>query len=556
MTLTEPLAEEMTSGPTVFISYRRDDTGDVARSLAEQLRKDLGSTNVFRDQDDLTVGDKWQERLSRALRDSDAALFLVGPHWLGPRADGSRRIDEPDDPVRTEVVAALDADNGAAPLPFLIDRDNPPSSVPTEIDALFGEYHYAAVSRSSFEEPPGPDYQTVLVGVWNALRQQVPGGKLIIGDRGAMASLDALVAALEEAGSVEARHLSRFASGAYITSIRGTKKLKKRWPEVFQNDVIVVIDDDEPSDELRARLAAIAAHPGIRAATLLSVGAATGAAIVSSIGADVGSTTTWTQSTAQVAGGVAQPAGASTSALSSAWASLGVTAKVVAVATATTLVVGSALALSELGGTDPAQFSESTDLPPVGVEVGAFPLGEPESVTVRLGSPATVSEEDSRAYFGNFPGGTAERRSIELEYGDARLDLGEVVVPVSYPSEFLERNVGTFLLTRVVSDGAVELIGAGVGAQSPCVYEGTGDTVGGWVYTGEPGVVTVDLLFESDGATVIDVGMRATFDGPADVVFFDDVVAEVIPEDIDLTDRCTPVDRLPSSWAAGAARAG
>jgi hypothetical protein len=131
--------------------------------------------------------------------------------------------------------------------------------------------------------------------------------------------------------------------------------------------------------------------------------------------------------------------------------------------------------------------------------------------------------------------------------------LPDVVVPLEYPSALLADNVGVFRLDQTSSDGVVQFVPAGTPAQSACVYDGTGDTVGGWLYTGDPGDLSLALLFESDGTSVVDVGMRVTFEGPADVDFLEEVVNEVIPGDVDINDRCTPIERSPSTWAQGAA---
>jgi hypothetical protein len=549
----EPTVEEVTSGPTVFISYRRADTGDLATSVSAQLRDDLGSMNVFRDQDDLIVGDRWQETLDEWMAESDAAVFLVGVDWPGLREDGTSRMDDEDDPVRNEVLQALRLKDAALPLPFLIDLDDPPRGLPDVITPLFSDHHFGAVSRHALEMDSSSDYQRILVGIWNALRRRVPGGVLIVGERDAMASLDALVSKLRESGQIEARELSRFASGAYVVSVRKARKLTKRWP-----DVIVNIEQEEPTEEMHSRLAAIVALPGVKTVTLVGTGAAAGLALGQAIGEAIGeasgsSPTLVPSSVEELATGLAQPAVLSTSSLQSAWSTAGLGAKIATVAAVSVVALGGALAVIQLAGADPPGFVATTELAPFGGSDDAFPLGEPAPMTVNLGSPDPVSEEEAEDYFGNFPGGTAERRSVEIRYRDARLEFGETLIPVSYPDEYVERNVGVFRLTRLRSDGEVRLIEKGAGASRPCVYSRTGEAVGGWQYTGDPGVVTLDLLFESDGTSVTDVGMRVTFDGPANIVFFEDMMEELGREAVEIRDRCTPVERMETEWRMGIA---
>lgn len=552
MSNAEDAIEEISSGPTVFISYRRTDTGDVAPDLSVRLREDLGSRNVFRDEDDIIAGQRWEDVLRQSMEASDAVVFLVGGAWTGARQDGTRRIDEVHDPVRNEVVEALEIADRSVPIPILIDIAEPPKALSADVQRLFDEHHFVRVSRDGLRASSSPDYQSVLVGVWQSLRQRVPRGVLIVGDRIAMVSLDALVHELKNGNHIDARDLSRFASGAYVVSARRSRQGAKKWP-----DVIVLIGDDEPSDDLRGRLAAIAAHPGIQAVTLVGVGAVAGAGLAQAVGMGVGSSTLSTaSSSAQLLTSLPRAATGPVGTLSSAWAAAAVGVKVVAVAAAGVIVGGSAFGvitvIDDDRGPADAEFPDAAVLAPFSPEdVDAFPLDEPESVTVRFGPPESVSDEEARQYFGNFAGGSAERRSVQIDYSGSTLALDDILLPVSYPLEFIEQNTGTFRLTSVSSDGPVEFVEPGTGASSPCVYDGTDDTVGGWEYTGNPGDVSLELLFESDGASVTDIGIQVAFDGPAQIVVFQDIIDKVVPEDVNTTDNCTPILRTESRWSFG-----
>ena len=82
--------QALASGPSVFLSYRWSDTGDVVGDLAVLLRRDLGGAQIFRDRDDLLAGEPLNDVIAQRLASSDAALFLVGRNWLGTE-DGVRR---------------------------------------------------------------------------------------------------------------------------------------------------------------------------------------------------------------------------------------------------------------------------------------------------------------------------------------------------------------------------------------------------------------------------------------------------------------------------------
>lgn len=201
-------------------------------------------------------------------------------------------------------------------------------------------------------------------------------------------------------------------------------------------------------------------------------------------------------------------------------------------------------------------FPAVAQLPPAG---DGYPLGSPGEVTVRLEGGEPLSDQEALDYYRGFDGGAAERRVARVEYEGVQASLGDVIVPVSYPRELLRQNVGTFTIEEVSSDAPTSLVPAGTAAWPSCTYttsggsiEGweSGDTVGGWEYTGEPGEVTVQLKFESTGSSVADIGILLRFEGPADVVYFPDFAPYV---DDDLNDRCTPLERASTTWATGAA---
>ena len=93
---------------SIFISYRKDDTKDFARHLADLLKRRFSEQRVFLDAADIRVGDEWKAAIHDALSRSAVLVALIGPKWTSIRdADGKRRLDDPDDVVREEIVTAL-----------------------------------------------------------------------------------------------------------------------------------------------------------------------------------------------------------------------------------------------------------------------------------------------------------------------------------------------------------------------------------------------------------------------------------------------------------------
>jgi len=91
-----------------FISYRRDDTKEIAQALYLQLKQDFGSGQLFMDINSIRAGEAWPDRVRERLDEATVVLALMGPGWL-IAADkyGRRRIDDPTDWVRNELLLAL-----------------------------------------------------------------------------------------------------------------------------------------------------------------------------------------------------------------------------------------------------------------------------------------------------------------------------------------------------------------------------------------------------------------------------------------------------------------
>jgi hypothetical protein len=93
----------------IFISYRTVDGKDKATALARDLGVRFGDEQVFLDKDDLRGGSTWRDEVQRTLGAKPVLLLLITPQLLAATdASGALRIADPGDPVRREVVAALE----------------------------------------------------------------------------------------------------------------------------------------------------------------------------------------------------------------------------------------------------------------------------------------------------------------------------------------------------------------------------------------------------------------------------------------------------------------
>ncbi|MGH3667051.1 MAG: TIR domain-containing protein, partial [Acidimicrobiia bacterium] len=77
----------------------------------------FGTRNVFMDVTAIAAGTDFVDQVDRAISASDVSLVVIGPGWLGVTdSEGRRRLDDPEDPVRSEVRSALASPNPVVPV--------------------------------------------------------------------------------------------------------------------------------------------------------------------------------------------------------------------------------------------------------------------------------------------------------------------------------------------------------------------------------------------------------------------------------------------------------
>src|SRR5215470_2835610 len=101
-------ARRSTAVNSIFLSYRRSDSGGYAGRLYDRLSEAFGKEHVFMDVDSISFGEDFVETIAKTLRSCKVFLVLIGPTWLSATdSSGRRRLDLPTDIVRVEVVTAL-----------------------------------------------------------------------------------------------------------------------------------------------------------------------------------------------------------------------------------------------------------------------------------------------------------------------------------------------------------------------------------------------------------------------------------------------------------------
>jgi multiple sugar transport system substrate-binding protein len=114
---------ESSSG-RIFISYRRQETAWPAGRLYDRLVEHFPREQVFRDVDNVDLGDDFVERITTAVESCDVLLVLIGPQWLTMSKSGRRRLDDPRDYVRLEIETALT--RKIRVIPILLDEAQMP----------------------------------------------------------------------------------------------------------------------------------------------------------------------------------------------------------------------------------------------------------------------------------------------------------------------------------------------------------------------------------------------------------------------------------------------
>lgn len=124
--------------PSIFISYRREDTSGEAGRLAEDLESHFGRSSIFMDIDSISPGVNFEERIDGALTACEVALVLIGDRWLHVKhPDGQRRLDDDGDYVRHEIAAALGRPDVTV-VPVLVEgaKMPTPAELPADISGL------------------------------------------------------------------------------------------------------------------------------------------------------------------------------------------------------------------------------------------------------------------------------------------------------------------------------------------------------------------------------------------------------------------------------------
>lgn len=153
--------------PGIFISYRRDDSSGYAGRLRDRLIQRFGRNRVFLDIDDIPVGQDFVSVIRDRVASCSVVVVLIGNNW-------KRRLGDPKDFVRLEILTALERD--IAIVPVLVAGGRMPSAdeLPSQIRRL-AYLNAFELNDRFFDESIKRLTRTLAPYVGSALRRQVPG---------------------------------------------------------------------------------------------------------------------------------------------------------------------------------------------------------------------------------------------------------------------------------------------------------------------------------------------------------------------------------------------
>ena len=139
---------------SIFLSYRRGDSRAEVGRLDDRLVAHFGEERVFKDVDSIPLGTDFREILTQRVAACDVFLAVIGDGWLSAVDNRGRlRLDDPNDFVRFEIEAALEAEK--VPLiPVLVGNSPVPKA--EELPKSLRELSF----KNGLSVRPDPDFHT------------------------------------------------------------------------------------------------------------------------------------------------------------------------------------------------------------------------------------------------------------------------------------------------------------------------------------------------------------------------------------------------------------
>jgi hypothetical protein len=137
---------------TIFTCYRSEDEPYAATLLDHVLSPEFGSDVVFRASRSIDPGDDFEKKIFAAIEAASVLLVVIGPQWLDARDEHGRKLDNEQDMVRREILAAKK--HGVRVIPVLVNtRRLRPADLPAELKWLAGRQDVRVDFRADYDLP-------------------------------------------------------------------------------------------------------------------------------------------------------------------------------------------------------------------------------------------------------------------------------------------------------------------------------------------------------------------------------------------------------------------
>ncbi|MEU3765873.1 toll/interleukin-1 receptor domain-containing protein [Amycolatopsis keratiniphila] len=151
----------------IFLNYRTADDRFGVALLDHELSRAFGPETVFFASKSIELGADWEKSMFDAVAESEAVLVVMGRHWLGDVDEaGLRRIDDPQDFVRREILLAFELGKRVIPVRLDVPDRVRADDLPEELRPLSELQDIAIGFRSA-----SPDIDRLAA----RLRELIPG---------------------------------------------------------------------------------------------------------------------------------------------------------------------------------------------------------------------------------------------------------------------------------------------------------------------------------------------------------------------------------------------
>lgn len=224
----------------VFVNYRTGDGDWAAALIARELAVKFGQEKVFYASKSIQVGEDFTTRILQGLRQCAILLVVIGPQWLHKTdRQGARRLDNPEDWVRREIIEAFSC--GLRVIPVFLDSTEVISErdLPDDLASL-ARCQYLRLHHRNDDR----DVARLLEEVGTILDGAVPSADVVPWLKKALADPGQLASVREAFDAATTKALDAFTDSRYPVSMPDLPE--EDIPAVLEERLVSYADDMAP----------------------------------------------------------------------------------------------------------------------------------------------------------------------------------------------------------------------------------------------------------------------------------------------------------------------